>query len=71
MLKDIKVKITKQQLRRIIKEESAQTAHTAASWWKANESRIDSVLDSIEHPDKDVINTLIGLLYDEAYPEGY
>jgi len=41
---------------------------TAASWYKANESRIDSVLDSIEHPDKDVINILIGLLYDEERP---
>ena len=41
---------------------------TAAAFYKENESKIDAVLDSIDHPDKDIINILVGLLYDDANP---
>jgi len=50
-------------------EELAAVPRTAAAFYKENESEIDAVVYSIEHPDKDIINTLMGLLYDDANPE--
>ena len=53
---------------RMADEAAASTASSAAAFYKEHESKIDAVLDSIDHPDKDIINILVGLLYDDANP---
>jgi len=42
------------------------TSRTAIDFYDENESKIESIIDSIDHPDKDLINILIGLLANEA-----
>ena len=53
---------------RMADEAEASTASSAAAFYKEHENKIDDVLDSIDHPDKDIINILVGLLYDDANP---
>jgi len=76
------MKITKKQLRQIIREEKAKFIHeaanslnedeelstSAAAWYKDHESDIDAALDTIDHEQKDKVNILIGKLSAEFTP---
>lgn len=69
--------LIKEELKRILSEGDVikgpqswydEEELTAIAYYKKHENEIDAVIDSIEHRDKDYINTLVRYLHNDAYP---